>query len=44
MVNVSAASSQKFAEYVRDMVETIIKLGPASNKKTNTKEQTGAIQ
>jgi coenzyme F420-reducing hydrogenase delta subunit len=44
MVNVSAASSQKFAEYVRDMVETIIKLGPASTKKTTTKEQTGAIQ
>jgi coenzyme F420-reducing hydrogenase delta subunit len=44
MVNVSAASSQKFAEYVREMVETVTKLGPASNKKTNTKEQTGAIQ
>jgi coenzyme F420-reducing hydrogenase delta subunit len=44
MVNVSASSSQKFAEYVRDMVETIIGLGPARNKKTNTKEQRGALQ
>lgn len=43
MVNVSAASSQKFAEHVRDMVETIIKIGPARNKKTNTQENTGAI-
>jgi coenzyme F420-reducing hydrogenase delta subunit len=33
MVNVSAASSQKFAEYVRDMVETVISLGPAPEKK-----------
>ena len=37
MVNVSAASSQKFVEYVRDMVETVAKLGPAPNKKTITK-------
>jgi coenzyme F420-reducing hydrogenase delta subunit len=44
MVNVSAASSQKFVEYVRDMVETVAKLGPARNKKTTTKEKTGAIQ
>jgi F420-non-reducing hydrogenase iron-sulfur subunit len=29
MVNVSAASAQKFAEIVRDMVETVRKLGPA---------------
>jgi F420-non-reducing hydrogenase iron-sulfur subunit len=29
MVNVSAASAQKFAEIARDMVETIRKLGPA---------------
>jgi F420-non-reducing hydrogenase iron-sulfur subunit len=41
MVNVSAAGSQKFAEYVRDMVETIIGLGPAPDKKTITKEQRG---
>jgi coenzyme F420-reducing hydrogenase delta subunit len=33
MVNVSAASSQKFAEYVRDMVETVISLGPTPEKK-----------
>jgi coenzyme F420-reducing hydrogenase delta subunit len=44
MVNVSAASSQKFVAYVRDMVETIVKLGPARNKKTTPKEQTGAIK
>jgi coenzyme F420-reducing hydrogenase delta subunit len=36
MVNVSAASSQKFVEYVRDMVETVAKLGPTYNKKTTT--------
>ena len=41
MVNVSAAGSQKFAEYVRDMVETIIGLGPAPNMKISTKEQRG---
>jgi coenzyme F420-reducing hydrogenase delta subunit len=44
MVNVSAASSQKFVEYVRDMVETVTKLGPARNKKNIHKEQTGAIK
>jgi coenzyme F420-reducing hydrogenase delta subunit len=33
MVNVSAASAQKFAEYVREMVETVRKLGPARLKK-----------
>jgi F420-non-reducing hydrogenase iron-sulfur subunit len=43
MVNVSAASSQKFAQDVRDMVETVRKLGPARNKRINPKEQTGAI-
>jgi len=32
MVNVSAASAQKFAESVRDMVETVRKLGPARLK------------
>ena len=32
MVNVSAASAQKFAEIVRDMVETVRKLGPARLK------------
>jgi coenzyme F420-reducing hydrogenase delta subunit len=32
MVNVSAASSQKFAESVRDMVATVRKLGPARLK------------
>jgi len=49
MVNVSAASSQKFAEYVREMVETVSKLGPSPVKKIidtkdANKEQTGAIQ
>lgn len=44
MVNVSAAGSQKFVEYVRDMVETITKLGPARHQKTTAKEQQGAIQ
>ena len=33
MVNVSAASAQKFAEIVRDMVDTVRKLGPARLKK-----------
>jgi F420-non-reducing hydrogenase iron-sulfur subunit len=33
MINVSAASAQKFAESVRDMVETVRKLGPARLKK-----------
>jgi F420-non-reducing hydrogenase iron-sulfur subunit len=33
MVNVSAASAQKFAEYVREIVETVKKLGPARLKK-----------
>ena len=42
MVNVSASSSLQFAENVRDMVETVRKLGPACNKKTLAREQTGA--
>lgn len=33
MVNVSAASAQKFAEIVRDMVEAVRKLGPARLKR-----------
>ena len=33
MVNVSAAGAQKFAEIVRDMVETVRKLGPARLKR-----------
>ena len=33
MVNVSAASAQKFAEIIRDMVETVRKLGPARLKR-----------
>ena len=33
MVNVSAASAQKFAEYVHEMVETVRKLGPARLKR-----------
>jgi len=33
MVNVSAASAQKFAEIVRDMGETVRKLGPARLKR-----------
>lgn len=47
MVNVSAASSQKFAECVREMVETVTRLGPSPIKKQNTRnanqEQTGAM-
>jgi F420-non-reducing hydrogenase iron-sulfur subunit len=43
MVNVSAASSQKFAESVRDMVETVRKLGPARLKKPTTQTKTGAV-
>jgi F420-non-reducing hydrogenase iron-sulfur subunit len=33
MVNVSAASAQQFAEIVRDMVETVRKLGPTRLKR-----------
>jgi len=33
MVNVGAASAQEFAEIVRDMVETVRKLGPARLKR-----------
>jgi coenzyme F420-reducing hydrogenase delta subunit len=33
MVNVSAANSQKFVEIVREMVETVRKLGPARLKR-----------
>lgn len=36
MVNISAASAQKFAESVRDMVETVRKLGPARLKKVTS--------
>ena len=36
MVNVSAASAQKFAESVRDMVETVRKLGPARLKEVTS--------
>jgi F420-non-reducing hydrogenase iron-sulfur subunit len=32
MVNVSAASSHKFVEYVKEMVETVKKLGPSPSK------------
>jgi len=42
MVNVSAASSLKFAEDVRDMVETVRKLGPARLTKNIATAQTGA--
>jgi coenzyme F420-reducing hydrogenase delta subunit len=38
MVNVSAASAQKFAEIVRDMVETVRKLGPARLKKVTSQK------
>jgi coenzyme F420-reducing hydrogenase delta subunit len=38
MVNVSAADSQKFVDYIRDMVEAVAKLGPARNKRTTPKE------
>jgi len=37
MVNVSAASAQKFAEIVGDMVETVRKLGPARLKNLTAK-------
>ena len=42
MVNVSAASSQKFAEDVRKMVETVRKLGPVRRQPTIAEERTGA--
>jgi F420-non-reducing hydrogenase iron-sulfur subunit len=42
MVNVSAASSQKFAESVRDMVETVRKLGLTRLKKLKNQTKTGA--
>jgi F420-non-reducing hydrogenase iron-sulfur subunit len=38
MVNVSAASSQKFAQDVRDMVDTVRKLGPSQTKTTPVTE------
>ncbi len=44
MVNVSAASSQKFAEDVRDMVETVRQLGPARVRNTGAKVSTGAVK
>jgi coenzyme F420-reducing hydrogenase delta subunit len=47
MVNVSAAGSQQFAEHVREMVETVTKLGLSPVKKMIRKDankQTGAIQ
>ncbi|HOW54077.1 MAG TPA: hydrogenase iron-sulfur subunit [Syntrophorhabdaceae bacterium] len=47
MVNVSAASSQKFAEYIREIVETVTGLGPSPVKKmekrTTNQEQTGVM-
>ncbi len=42
MVNVSAASAQKFVEIVWDMVETVRKLGPARLKRLTSQIQTGA--
>jgi F420-non-reducing hydrogenase iron-sulfur subunit len=42
MVNVSAASAQKFAEIIRDMVETVRKLGPARDKRLKSQIETGA--
>ncbi len=48
MVNVSAAGSQDFAAYVREMVETVRNLGLSPirkmKRKSANKEQTGAIQ
>lgn len=48
MVNVSAASSQKFAECVREMVEVVRKLGPSpvrrATRKNAIQAQTGAMQ
>ena len=38
MVNVSAASAQKFAEIVRDMVDTVRKLGPTRLKRLTTEQ------
>jgi F420-non-reducing hydrogenase iron-sulfur subunit len=43
MVNVSAASSQKFAEDVRAMVATVRSLGPARVPKDTATEPRGAI-
>ena len=36
MVNIGAADARPFAEIVRDMVETVEKLGPASQKHSET--------
>jgi F420-non-reducing hydrogenase iron-sulfur subunit len=44
MVNVSAASSVKFAQSVRDMVETVRKLGPSRYNKPNIPVKTGAVK
>lgn len=43
MVNVSAASSQKFAEDVRNMVETVRALGSARKKRVSATAHTGAL-
>ena len=42
MVNIGAADARPFAEIVRDMVETVSKLGPARTKKRHGTELTGA--
>ena len=39
MVNISAASAQKFAEIVRDMVDTVRKLGPARLKRVTARDE-----
>jgi coenzyme F420-reducing hydrogenase delta subunit len=33
MVNIGAADARKFADTIKDMVETVSKLGPAQTKK-----------
>ena len=42
MVNIGAADARPFAEIVRDMVETVIKLGPARSRKRQEAGLTGA--
>ena len=39
MVNVSAAGARQFADHVKDMVETVRKLGPSPLNRAKTLKQ-----
>ena len=42
MVNVSAAAARPLVEYIKEMVETVRKLGPVKIKEPVNKTSTGA--